>query len=207
MPLFINPAIHKKSQWSFITRNISLQPPLGIGFLAGYLRNQMDVPIRIIDECILRLDDRTLKQELDRLEKPRIVCLSSMTLQITRALELAAKVKRYAPDAVVILGGVHPTVMPHEPFQQSHVDIVVRNEGEEVLAELCKRIYSGKDYRDVPGITYKKDVGELIDNPAQPIVDLKQMPVFPFDLFDEHREQYNAFGSLCTSRGCPYNCI
>ncbi|MFH0986174.1 MAG: radical SAM protein [Candidatus Omnitrophota bacterium] len=207
MPLFINPSIHPKAQWPFITRNMSLQPPLGIGFLAGYLRKKMDVPIRVIDECIQTLDDATLTRELDSLDKPRIVCLSSMTLQIGRTMDLAKKIKGYAPDTTVIIGGVHPTVMPHEPFERGNVDIVVRREGEEVLAQLCERIYAGKDYRDVRGISYVGDNGTIIDNPDQPIVDLKTVPLFPFDLFEKNIAQYNAFGSLCTSRGCPYNCI
>ena len=206
MPLFINPNIHPKSQWSFVTARMALQPPMGIGFIAGYLMDKVGVPIRIVDEIIHPLIEEGLKQELRKLEHPKIVCLSSMTIQISRALELADMIKKIDRDVNVILGGIHPTVMPHEALERRSVDIVCRYEGEDTLVKIYNALKNKQTFKDIPGISFWDENG-IHDNPAGPIVNLADSPLFHYDFFEQDIEYYNCFGSVSTSRGCPYNCI
>lgn len=64
MPLFINPAVHPKSQWDCITRRMALQPPTGIGFLAGYLRAKAGATVRTLDMAVAPLTTESLRREL-----------------------------------------------------------------------------------------------------------------------------------------------
>lgn len=208
MPLFINPAVHPKSQWSFITRRMALQPPIGIGFLAGYLRAKTTARISILDEAVSPITEEDLRRELAGLDSPRMVCISSMTIQIGRAFELAAQIKALDPECKIILGGIHPTVMPEDGLRRGCVDIVVRYEGEETLVELYEKMKNGDDWSETKGISFVDAAGEIRHNPARRLTPLDaDYPQFPFDLFEKNLASYNAFGSISSSRGCPHNCI
>ena len=204
--LLLNPSISKSSQIELLTKFIYTSFPTSIGFLAGYLREYNDFTPEIIDEHIRPLSDQQLKEALDRLEVG-IVGLSCMTLTISRGFELAQKIKEMRPDTIVIMGGIHPTVMPDYCFESEHVDIVVKGEGEQTLSELYELIKAGKPYDDVAGIAYRKD-GKIVHNLGRPLIrNIDDIPEFPYDLFENDRDKYKDFGTMVTSRGCPYDCI
>jgi anaerobic magnesium-protoporphyrin IX monomethyl ester cyclase len=204
--LLINPSISKSSQIELLTKFIYTSFPTSIGFLAGYLREHNGFTPEIIDEHIRPLSDEQLKEALDRMDVG-IVGMSCMTLTISRGFELARKIKEMAPDTIVIMGGIHPTVLPDDCFQTGMVDIVVKGEGEQTLSELYELIKAGKPYEDVAGIVYPKD-GKVVHNLGRPLIkDIDDIPEFPYDLFENDRDKYKDFGTMVTSRGCPFDCI
>ncbi|MFC1620969.1 B12-binding domain-containing radical SAM protein [Candidatus Omnitrophota bacterium] len=205
--LLINPAINPSSQRKIINSIINTTFPTSLGSLAGYLTSKGVTPIRIIDEQLNFIHDKELEQLILSLQPPRIIGLSVLTISSKRAYLLAKKIKKIDPKAVVVLGGIHPTVMPEEALRCEGVDIVVRKEGEETFAELVSAISDQKDYSKIAGISLRKN-GSIAHNPDRPmIIDLDAIPPFPYHLFEENYERYPSFGSLLTSRGCPYNCI
>lgn len=205
--LFIHPAINPKSQPSIISSFIYTTFPTGIGFLAGYLREKNSAKVKIVDEHIHNFTDEMLVEEIGKLDAPRIVGISCLTINSKRAFELAKRIKQIAPEVVTVLGGIHPTVLPEECLQKKGVDIVVRGEGESTLSELYGLIKNGKDFRHIKGISYKRD-GRIIHNPGRELIsDLNDIPLFPYDLFEKDIEKYRDFGTIITSRGCPYKCI
>ena len=106
----------------------------------------------------------------------------------------------------MVLGGIHPTVVPDEPLKCKGVDIVVRGEGEETFSELVSLVSDEKDYREIAGVSLRKN-GSVVHNPNRPmIMDIDDVPAFPYHLFEQDRQKYPTFGSILTSRGCPYNC-
>lgn len=208
MPLFINPRVHPKSQWSFISKHMVLQTPMGIGFLAGYLRKQNpDIKIKIVDEHIQPLNYDELKQLISELDTPKLVCISSMTIQIARANELAKWSKEIDSSVKVILGGVHPTVLPEESLTKGYVDVVVRFEGEETLYELYNAYKNNLEITGIKGIAYISKDNTIIHTAKRNPIELSKIPLYPYDLFEDKIEFYNSFGSLSTSRGCPHSCI
>lgn len=174
--------------------------------------------MRIIDENIRPLTDEKLAEEMKNLKNPKMVGISVLTINSRRAFQLARKIKRIDPEVTVILGGIHPTVLPEECLNKEGVDIVVRGEGEVTLSELydlLKKSYSKhqerrKDWKfslmKIEGISYKK-VGKIIHNPNRKLVPLEEIPPFPYDLFEKDIDKYRDFGTIITSRGCPFNCI
>ena len=204
--LLINPSISKSSQIELLTKFIYTSFPTSIGFLAGYLREHNGFTPEIIDEHIHPLSDDQLKEALDRLEVG-IVGMSCMTLTISRGLELARKIKEIAPDTIVVMGGIHPTVLPEDCFQNGMVDIVVKGEGEQTLSELYELIKAGKPYKDIAGLVYMMD-GQIVHNLGRPLMkNIDDIPEFPYDLFVKDRDKYKDFGTMVTSRGCPFDCI
>jgi radical SAM superfamily enzyme YgiQ (UPF0313 family) len=204
--ILINPSIIRESQNPVIAPFIYKMFPTSLGFLAGYLREYNRVIPQIIDEDVTSLDRDSLAGLLKKDSGPKIVGMSVVTINSKRAYRLAKIIKDIDRSYLIILGGIHPTVLPDEALNHPEIDIVVQGEGENTLSELIARLEKGTDYTDIEGIAYKKE-GKIVHNPRRPLIDLSLMPPFPYDLFDTTYGSYRDFGSVFTSRGCPYNCI
>lgn len=205
--LFINPAVDQSSQPK-ITRKFTYATfPTSIGFLAAYLRTKNNDNVRIIDEQIVKLSKDELKNELSKLEHPKIVGVPNLTITTNRVLKLIKEIKSIDPNITVIIGGIHPTVLPKEMLEDSLADIIVRGEGELTLSELYECLKNDRSYQDVKGISYRKG-SEVIHNPSRELIrDLDELPPFPYDLFEKDIEHYGDFGTVISSRGCPFDCI
>lgn len=205
--LLINPEINPKTQQKFVTDITRRSFPFCLGFLAGYLLRNGDFPLAIQDDQVEPITDDKLDELLASMDPvTRIIGITTLTATSSRVYELAEKIKQRMPDAVIILGGVHVTVVPEEALSKPFIDVVVRGEGEVTFDELVKHIMEGKDYSDILGISYRRD-GKFVHNVNRPLIkDLNELPQFPYHLFEKNMHRYSGFNSVQTSRGCPYNC-
>ena len=94
-------------------------------------------------------------------------------------------------------------------LENPDLDLVIRGEAEETMAELCKRLRSGESWDDLLGITWRNQKGEAVRNPDRPpIGDLDSIPFPAWHLFPV--EKYHWAGikllAISSSRGCPYKC-
>ncbi len=184
--------------------------PLGLGYLAAVLEGAGH-EVEIYDAVV---EMEPLGRVLDR-GKFDLVGVTAVTPLIYEAWEVAAQAKER--DAVTVLGGPHPTLLPDESLERPGVDIVVRGEGEETIVELAQALEEGSDLEGVQGISFKKETA--VHNPSRPLPeDLDSLP-FPAhhllkiegytnlqpltDGLDPNARAY----TIVTSRGCPYGCI
>lgn len=202
--LLINCGYNRREKLGGFSRYVPLGIPIGIGYLAGYLIEH-NKTVRIIDEEIIRVSDNILDQYVKGIEYPYIFGLSCLTAGIGRAHELASIIKRKYSDSKVILGGMHPTVLPGDVLKDKNIDIVVRGEGEEILNLLYERIKNNEDYSNLKGISFRKD-DFIVHNERAQLPDLEKMPRFPYHLFEKYSDTYE-LGIIASSRGCPYNCM
>lgn len=163
--------------------------------------------IKIIDQRIDRDWKNTLKKELDK--QPFFVAISTMTgKQINYALEVS-KFVRENSDIPLVWGGIHPTILPHQTLENKYVDIVIRGEGEETLHELIIAFKNKKNFKDIKGISYKKD-GKIYHNPNRNPVDVDKLPSLPYNLVKVSNYIRTGWDekifSIQTSRGCPHRC-
>ena len=197
--------IHPKStKFGIFDRYVPLSVPIGIGCLAGYLI-QKNKKVKIINEHITPIADKMLQEVVKGLEAPYIFGISSVTACISRSYEIAEIIKNLYPDSKVILGGIHPTVLPDEVLSNNNIDFVVRREGEEILNELYETIKRDGEFSTIKGLSFKSE-SQIIHNAEAGLPDLNTVPLFPYYLFEEHIDRYN-FGFIASSRGCPYDCI
>jgi radical SAM superfamily enzyme YgiQ (UPF0313 family) len=108
--------------------------------------------------------------------------------------------------AHITIGGHYPSFDYAEVLQRiPGADSVVRFEGELTLVELIERLASGKEWRDILGIAYRRGA-EITANPLRPAIDdLDSLPE-PDRGDIDYRSRDLSTASLLGSRGCPWNC-
>ena len=200
--LLVNP----KSNLPIDTRT---SPSLGLAYLAAVSEARGD-EVRIHDGDV----EDALVAEAAREFQPALVGISANTTQVMSAWREAASIKQVVADAPIILGGPHPTILPHESLERPEIDGAVRGEGEATWRELSERVAAGRDWAGVAGLSYRRH-GQIVDEPERPALDLDVLPRPAYHLFKMPRYtnlqplmDHVAGGSypIMTSRGCPYRC-
>jgi radical SAM superfamily enzyme YgiQ (UPF0313 family) len=150
-------------------------PPMSLLMLAAV--TPPGIEVLIIDE---RLEDINFNLNVD------LVGITVVTRIAYHAYDIADRFRKQGVS--VVLGGIHPTLLPFEALQ--HANSVVRGEGEGVWPQLLhdfsegtmKRIYEAKQ-------SYPLDI----------------IPAPPVELL-RHSNLYLTTKVIMATRGCPYGC-
>ncbi len=143
--------------------------------------------------------------------EPDVVGISAKTQNFASAKIVANIAKTINKNIVVIMGGVHPTLVGSKVLECLNVDICVKGEAEQTIVELLNAMDGRIGLDSIPGIIYRKD-GKIVENHNRELMqDLDLLP-FPHEYAREVLRDYNAypkeaFGSIFATRGCPYNCF
>ncbi|MDP2922715.1 MAG: radical SAM protein [Candidatus Omnitrophota bacterium] len=195
--IFINPKTEEHGVFDFL---VAKSIPLGIGYLGAYLMER-NYSVKIIDEEVEKLTKEKIKDLTS--DKKQLVGISCMTPNISRGYELADQIKSVYPESTVVLGGIHPTVLPEEALSRPSVDLVVKGEAEPVIEQIVINHKKGIGFKDILSCSYK-DNGKIIHNERAPLIDINFLPDIPYHLFDP---KIYDMGFVISSRGCPYNCF
>ena len=192
-----------KNTTGIYQRFFPINPPVGIGYLASYLRKN-GIDARIVDEQVEDNIMEIVAQHIKTSTKPHLFGFSVLTAALSRAVDLSREIKEQYPDSFIVFGGIHPSAMPAEMLSFKHVDAVIRGEGEKPLLDLYRCVKNGTDYSGIDNLSFKKD-GKFVHNPVNYIIeDLSTYPPFPYHLFDNNKYD---LGFVFASRGCPFKCI
>ncbi len=134
-----------------------------------------EVEVSIVDENVSRIP---FDSPFD------LVGITALTPNAPRAYAIADAFR--ARGVPVVLGGVHPTLVPDEAAQ--HADIVVLGEAEGIWAQVLRDVERGTWERFYRG----------------PKPDLQGLGIPRRDLLRESR--YYPVPKMEVSRGCPFNC-
>ncbi len=144
-----------------------------------------------------------------RAAQPAIVAISALfTPYADQAIHTAGIAKQSVPEVITVLGGHHPTALPHEVMKNFSVDFVIRGEGEIALLQLAAAIFKGDDIDRIEGVVFRRSSGGLhISKPAV-CTDLDLLPVPAQDLVKKnyYRRSKRISLTLTASRGCPMKC-
>jgi len=181
-------------------------PHIGIGYLAANLRAH-DVPVTVIDGKLERIGP---SEALGRIRDlaPDVVGISAMTHEICTAADLAAEVKRALPDAVTIVGGVHPTALPEETLRDfPSFDLAVYGEGEGPLVELVRVLEAGggdERLAEVTGLVRRTPDG-VVRHPQRYVPGAAELDALPRPAWDLFPRAHTY--PVMTVRGCPFTCV
>ena len=186
-------------------------PPLGLGFIATYVRDQTDCEVQIIDPIPQGLEEQDVLEEAAEAD---FVGLPTFTDIRFQCFDFAKKVKETNPKCTLIAGGVHAffldrLIFDHYPF----IDVVVRGEGEESVTEIVQ----GQPSESIAGITWKNRKGQVIKNPARALVKnidplyidyelLPDMSLYKPDIEAPIDLKKLKTAYMIESRGCPFKC-
>ncbi len=185
--------------------------PLGLGYIAAVLESNGFLST-ILDMSVTNMQTEKLDDRLNEI-KPDIVGISTMTSNYLNATRVAKTVKRWNPECVVVMGGVHATFMHRNILETvPEVDVVVRYEGEFAMSELARVLDENDSPRAVRGISFREN-GRLVSTPPRGCIeDLDKLPYPAHHLLEPPVEEY--LGQylprslpVMTSRGCPFSCI
>ncbi|SHI51203.1 anaerobic magnesium-protoporphyrin IX monomethyl ester cyclase [Desulfatibacillum alkenivorans DSM 16219] len=199
--------------WPIVNESDNFLLPLAYPTLAAYLREHVpDVDITILDCCVRQMGWKSLAKYI-REAQPDIVAIGEKTVFYHEGFRAFELVKKEAPRAVTIAGGVMYTALPQWTLDTCKaVDYVVLYEGEETLRDLVTTLRDGGEPASVKGIAYRDENGEPALTPARPLIEnLDDLPMPAYDLAG--MDYYKPFGHLWPkaitvqrSRGCIANC-
>lgn len=149
-------------------------PPLGLAMIAAL--TPPDIEVSITDENIA---------DIDFDNPPDLVGISTVTWLANRAYQIADFFR--GRGTRVILGGIHPSVMPQEAI--AHADSVVIGEAEDVWKTVIE------DFKSNSLKSFYK---------AGKLPDLADIPIPRRDLFA--RDKYLLPNTVFATRGCPFSC-
>ncbi|MBI4594965.1 MAG: cobalamin B12-binding domain-containing protein [Candidatus Tectomicrobia bacterium] len=199
------------NDWELDLGEISSFPPIGLMYLASYLRATTHHEVEVLDAIADKMDYESLRQRL-RVFNPDVVGITSFTFTFYDVLQTAKMAKEVNPSVHVCLGGPHTSLFPDETLSHPEIDSLVVGDGEIAFKEWLDCLEQKIDARDINGVVVYRE-GERIVKTDKPryIADLDALPFPGFDLLDS-KKYYATFGrsafmaTICSSRGCPFQC-
>ena len=184
-------------------------PSHGIACIGGNIDSEHDV--YLIDLVRKRRSIRKyLTRTLNRIQ-PDLVGLSAMAWQYDTCVKVARLVRSLCPQAKIVLGGYHATLMAEEIAvspEAEVIDFIVRGEGEEACRRLVNAL-AGKDrFEAILSLSYKRN-GKFVHNERSAPLDLSLLKPPIRDkrrLTWGYHMMYSRIELLETSRGCTRTC-
>ena len=196
----------------------SISPPLGIMYLASYLRDKFKAEVRLVDQLLDNSRNQQLVKKIADFN-PDVVGLSAMIPTAHNLPELTRFIQAALPQALILLGGGYVSSFAEQSLLKTVAHAAVPGEGERAFEEIIRARFDGSgDLSAIPGIFRRDNGGGIVSNPGERlyIEDLDAVPFPAYDLIDLPAYwKYQSFSSiiksryvsLFSSRGCPYNCI
>ncbi len=209
------------------TRSITVNPPLGIAYLAASLRKLPGVEVAIHD-CEKRREPPERSAETIAAWKPDLVGVSLSTPTYLAGREVIRHLQSLPSPPVIAVGGPHVSALPEASVSNLGAHFGFIGESELTFPTLVERLrdsnlrtlpagaHSPVDVSDITGITYRNGGPGLsrhgrgawnqnLDElpwPAFDLMGLEEYPPHP------HQLLYRSFpiAPIMTARGCPYEC-
>lgn len=213
--VLVNPPVSARERYGPLAGGGSHLPPLGLALLAGIAR-KAGFSVEIVDAEALGM---TVEEAAHRAlsSEPSIIGLTSVTMTVHAAAEVARLVKLASPSTIVALGGVHISATPEQTMEAfPAIDVGVIGEGDVTLPEMLAAVRDRWPFDDIRGLILRERGGRLRrTGERETVEDLDSLPFPAWDLLPNLAKAYrpapNAYRSLpassvVSSRGCPGRC-
>lgn len=170
----------------------------------GRIYTPEDIGLELRPRSQMRADWQRRVEEFH----PDLILISTVEDTLDDTLTMLESIQHH--NIPHLIGGVLPINDPEFVLGHDLIDTICRYEGELVLKDAIHAWKAGKDWRQTPGIWYKK-TGQIIRNQLQPLCDINDV-VPDYRLYDPNRFNRPIGGNIVravqmeTYRGCPYSC-
>lgn len=190
--------------------------PYTLCLLADMINPEID-DILIIDAQFDNLTVEEFEQKILDYQ-PDLVGISILTTEYSKIGDMCVDiVKKTNPATIVVVGGVHVTLMYDDVIKNEKIDFAIRGEGEYVLRDLIKYL-NGNGSLPEKGLVFRDRTGKIIVQEQSIIADITKLPIpnYSYVDFEKYtmtipREGVDAppllpYARVQTSRGCPVGC-
>ena len=190
------------------------QFPIGLGYIAAYVKAH-GYTVRFFDPNVQPITTEDIARLVEE-ELPFLVGISFMTPWFFAAKELCRLIKNFSPRTPIVVGGIHPSVMPRQTIQDiPSVDFLIMGEGEETILELMNALSAReKNWRKIKGLVWRNNDEIIFNDLRKPIHDIDILPFPDFTIIDQSLyrlpsffNHFERYAMIHTSRGCPGRCI
>jgi len=186
--------------------------PMGIGYVASYLKNKMgqDIDILFLD-CLRDKYDHNKFSDYVKEVKPDMIGITANSMEINSALKCCNITKIINRRIITVIGGPHATVLPEEVLSNKDVDFIFRGEADLSFYEFIKSLQNRSAFSGIPGLGYKSK-GKMEFNPVEMPQNLDELPMMDLNLMQfkrypkTYKMKYYPSAPILTSRGCPFPC-
>ena len=208
--------------------------PLGLLHLSAFARKFSQHHVQVVDaqaegasivelgpgDFRMGMSDEALGARI-RAAAPDVVGISALfEIQEPEVVAVARLVRRVAPKALVVVGGLDAGIRYATYLASGAIDLVVRGEGEETFLDVLDHVARGAALDAIPGTCVRTPSGEARMNPPRvPRVPFDEHPyperdALPRALYDGSAAQRAAFPFargrpamlVQASRGCRLRC-
>ena len=195
---------------SIIEEERGYNPPLGLLYIAGYIKKNSNHEIIIIDAQVERYDYVALKKEIQNC-KPDIVGITTMTMTLIDVIKTAQVIKEVDRSINIVLGGPHVNLFPYETIKMPFVDFIVLGEGEEIFLDLVNAIEDNAPLTDITGLVFLDKEHVINTGKREYIKNLDALPyparhLTPYKKYNSLLSKGGIVTTIFTSRGCPFKC-
>ncbi|HYN44751.1 MAG TPA: cobalamin-dependent protein [Candidatus Limnocylindrales bacterium] len=228
--LLIDPPTTRSKDFGAEKLRIGLVPPLGLAYIAAVLEKENYV-VKILD-CTAEgyfdeinyaqdkirygLTDESIKTKITEFS-PDLVGVSCLFSNKSADLHNVCRiVKEVNKNVVIVVGGVHPTVLPERTLKDKNIDFVILGEGEYTFRDIINTLNEDGDLSKIDGIGYRKNKKITIIPKTKFIDNLDELPLparhlLPMDIYSKAASPHSGFKrspftTMISSRGCPQRC-
>lgn len=191
------------------TTNHFRMPRIG-PVIIGSILKELGYSVKVFAEAVHKFDKKTL----DQICSADLVAMSILTYGASRAYALASLIRQVNKNAIIVMGDVHPTIMPDDCL--AHCDFVIRGEGDETIVELLAYLNGeagAPALQEIAGLSYWSD-GRIVHNGSRErpkdigvVADLSLVDTFVrSDTVSYLTEGRGSMSVIQASRGCPIAC-
>ncbi|OGY50261.1 MAG: hypothetical protein A3J65_04495 [Candidatus Buchananbacteria bacterium RIFCSPHIGHO2_02_FULL_45_11b] len=187
-------------------------PPLGLMYVAAYLKKFTAHQIIILDCLVEKIDYPNLEKKIQEIN-PDIVGVTTLTFALIDVVKTLKIVKKINPGIRTVLGGPHVNIYPQETINLPEVDFIVLGEGEFTCKNLIDNIDNPENLKAVLGLVFKDKEKKIFNTGRQPLIkELDDLPfpareLTPYQKYSSVLSENKPVTTMFTSRGCPYNCL
>ena len=198
--------------------------PIGLTSIAEYLE-RVGYRVRIVNLAVRMLNDDNFNAEalIKRLRSPIFGIDLHWLVHAHGAVEVAKLVKKYHPEAKVVMGGLSASYFWKELLKYPEIDYVLRGDStEEPFRQLMDSIKNRQQPEAVPNLVWRDSKGKVRENPFSYVPDdLKNVMVNHYTGVMRSVIRYRDLASyipfrgwahypitaVLTCRGCTQNCV
>lgn len=200
-----------------IAHGMGIYPPLGILYVATYLKKNSEHEVHILDPDSEKLRLKDIKERIKEIN-PDVFGITAFTNTLKTVVDELKIVKENLPNCITVMGGPHLSLYPKEAIKIKEVDFAINGDGEKAFFDLItilNKKLSDKEreneLKKVEGIVFQSSDGQVYQNGYARVMDLNSMP-FP-DITLIKKELYfcilgkkKLMTTIATARGCPFKC-